>query len=67
MPAFPPQEQDNGAQIATLQAADCDRIFEEKASAGRWDRPEAGFQSLTEAIDCGQAACQEQADRNAKS
>ena len=34
------QEQDNAAQIAALQAAGCDRIFEEKASAGRRDRPE---------------------------
>lgn len=34
------QEQDNGAQITALQAAGCVRIFEEKASAGRWDRPE---------------------------
>ena len=34
------KEQDNGAQIAALKAAHCTRIFEEKASAGRWDRPE---------------------------
>jgi DNA invertase Pin-like site-specific DNA recombinase len=34
------QEQDNSAQIAALKAAGCKRIFEEKASAGRWDRPE---------------------------
>ena len=34
------QEQDNTAQIAALKAAGCGRIFEEKASAGRWDRPE---------------------------
>jgi DNA invertase Pin-like site-specific DNA recombinase len=34
------QEQDNAAQIAALKAAGCGRIFEEKASAGRWDRPE---------------------------
>lgn len=34
------QEQDNAAQIAALRAAGCGRIFEEKASAGRWDRPE---------------------------
>ncbi|CDS48637.1 Resolvase/Integrase TinR protein [Polaromonas sp. CG9_12] len=27
-------------QIAALQAAGCTRIFQEKASAGRWDRPE---------------------------
>ena len=34
------QEQDNAAQIAALRAAGCGRIFEEKVSAGRWDRPE---------------------------
>lgn len=34
------QEQDNSAQITALKAASCTRIFEEKASAGRWDRPE---------------------------
>ncbi|XTI73778.1 recombinase family protein (plasmid) [Acidithiobacillus sp. AC3] len=34
------QEQNNDAQIAALKAAHCTRIFEEKASAGRWDRPE---------------------------
>jgi DNA invertase Pin-like site-specific DNA recombinase len=34
------QEQDNSAQITALTQAGCKRIFEEKASAGRWDRPE---------------------------
>lgn len=34
------QEQDNGAQITALEASDCERIFEEKATGGRWDRPE---------------------------
>lgn len=34
------QEQDNVAQIAALKSAGCELIFEEKASGGRWDRPE---------------------------
>jgi DNA invertase Pin-like site-specific DNA recombinase len=34
------QDQDNEAQIGALQAAGCERIFKEKASGGRWDRPE---------------------------
>lgn len=34
------QDQDNAAQIAALECAGCGRIFEEKASAGRWERPE---------------------------
>ena len=34
------QEQDSAAQIAALEAAGCEMIFQEKASGGRWDRPE---------------------------
>lgn len=34
------QDQNNAAQIAALHVAGCTRLFEEKASAGRWDRPE---------------------------
>jgi DNA invertase Pin-like site-specific DNA recombinase len=32
--------QDTAAQVAALRAAKCDQIFREKASGGRWDRPE---------------------------
>jgi len=36
----PTEAQDNAAQLAALKKAGCRRIFEEKASGGRWDRPE---------------------------
>lgn len=89
-------DQDTAAQTAALKAAGCERIYCEKASGGRWDRPElhrlmeqlrkgdvlvvwkldrlsrslrdvliimerlgeaqAGFRSLTEAIDTTTAA-----------
>lgn len=33
-------EQSNAAQARALATAGCQRIYEEKASGGRWDRPE---------------------------
>ena len=33
-------EQDTTAQVSALKAAGCEKIFREKASGGRWDRPE---------------------------
>src|SRR6476659_10002614 len=33
-------EQDTAAQVSALKSACCERIFREKASGGRWDRPE---------------------------
>jgi DNA invertase Pin-like site-specific DNA recombinase len=33
-------EQDTAAQVTALKAADCERIYREKASGGRWNRPE---------------------------
>ena len=34
------QDQDNAAQIAVLKSAGCELIFQEKATGGRWERPE---------------------------
>ena len=34
------QDQDTQAQISALNAAGCEIVFQEKASGGRWDRPE---------------------------
>ena len=33
-------DQDTAAQVKALRKAGCKRIFEEKASGGRWDRPQ---------------------------
>ena len=33
-------DQDTTVQVGALKAAGCKRVFEEKASGGRWDRPE---------------------------
>lgn len=33
-------DQDTAAQVTALKTAGCERIFREKASGGRWDRPE---------------------------
>jgi DNA invertase Pin-like site-specific DNA recombinase len=34
------EAQDTTAQVGALKAAGCTRIYEERASGGRWDRPE---------------------------
>jgi DNA invertase Pin-like site-specific DNA recombinase len=34
------QDQDTTGQITALEQSGCERIFQEKASGGRWDRPE---------------------------
>jgi DNA invertase Pin-like site-specific DNA recombinase len=33
-------DQETATQVAALKTAGCERIFREKASGGRWDRPE---------------------------
>ena len=33
-------EQDTATQVAALKTVGCERIFREKASGGRWNRPE---------------------------
>ena len=33
-------DQETAAQVTELKAAGCERIYREKASGGRWDRPE---------------------------
>ena len=33
-------DQATAVQLEALRAADCGRVFEERASGGRWDRPE---------------------------
>jgi len=33
-------DQETAAQVAALKGAGCERIYREKASGGRWDRPE---------------------------
>jgi DNA invertase Pin-like site-specific DNA recombinase len=34
------EDQDTSAQVTALKKAGCERIYREKASGGRWDRPE---------------------------
>jgi DNA invertase Pin-like site-specific DNA recombinase len=33
-------EQETAAQVSALKLAGCERIYREKASGGRWERPE---------------------------
>jgi DNA invertase Pin-like site-specific DNA recombinase len=40
MPASKAGDQDTAAQVKALRHVGCKRIFEEKASGGRWDRPQ---------------------------
>ena len=44
-------EQDTAVQTAALKSAGCEKIFREKASGGRWDRPE--LQRLLDQLRAG--------------
>ncbi|WP_295403833.1 recombinase family protein [uncultured Thiocystis sp.] len=59
------QEQDTQAQIAALTAAGCERIFEETASGGRWERPE--LQRLLAQLRPGDAVVVWKLDRLSRS
>jgi hypothetical protein len=39
-PASQTNDQETAAQVEALKTAGCERIYREKASGGRWDRPE---------------------------
>src|SRR5450756_3140342 len=39
-PGVSTDDQDTAVQAAALKTAGCERIYREKASGGRWDRPE---------------------------
>ena len=59
------QEQDNIAQINALKSAGCESIFHEKASGGRWDRPE--LHSLYDQIRAGDVLVVWKLDRLSRS
>ena len=57
--------QDNAAQVAALKAAGCERIFHEKASGGRWNRPE--FHRLIDQLRTGDVLLVWKLDRLSRS
>jgi DNA invertase Pin-like site-specific DNA recombinase len=59
------QDQDNQAQITALQQAGCERIFQEKASGGRWNRPE--LQRLMDHLRSGDVVTVYKLDRLSRS
>ncbi|MFL9998916.1 recombinase family protein, partial [Paraburkholderia sediminicola] len=59
------EAQDNAAQLAALKKAGCRRVFEEKASGGRWERPE--LQRVIEQIHEGDVLIVWKLDRLSRS
>jgi DNA invertase Pin-like site-specific DNA recombinase len=59
------QDQDTDAQIAALKSSGCKLIFQEKASGGRWDRPE--LHSLLEQLRKGDVLVVWKLDRLSRS
>jgi DNA invertase Pin-like site-specific DNA recombinase len=57
--------QDLAQQRAALRAAGCARLFEEKASGGRWDRPE--LQRLLDHLRAGDVVVVWKLDRLSRS
>jgi DNA invertase Pin-like site-specific DNA recombinase len=58
-------DQDNQAQIIALKAAGCEKIFQDKASGGRWDRPE--LQELLKQLRAGDLVIVWKLDRLSRS
>src|SRR6266850_8377991 len=58
-------DQDTTAQVVALKKAGCERIFREKASGGRWDRPE--FHRLLDQIRKGDVLVVWKLDRLSRS
>jgi len=59
------QDQENLAQMSSLEQSGCERIFHEKASGGRWDRPE--FHRLLEHLRPGDVVVVYKLDRLSRS
>jgi hypothetical protein len=58
-------DQDAAAQRRALEVAGCERIFKEKASGGRWDRPK--LQNLIEQLRPGDVLVVWKLDRLSRS
>ncbi|MEW5929123.1 MAG: recombinase family protein [Gemmatimonadota bacterium] len=59
------EQQDAAAQVSALKAAGCERIFEEKAGGGRWDRPE--LHRMLDQLRQGDVVCVWKLDRLSRS